>query len=291
MRIIIAGASGYIGKALARELINKQHQVVPVNREVLYGPPEKLRNRISDSDVVVNVAGANILQRWTNKNKRRICESRIRTTANLIKAIEGLPEAKQPGKYISISGINVYRSGLCHTETSTDFDPGFLGNLVKNWESASSGLPAHINRVIFRTGAVLGEKSKPVRYLYIPVKLGLGTIVGSGRQPFPFIHIRDVVKAFIGAIEEPQVSGTYNLVAPQRITHADYVRTMAKCLKRPVFFKIPGFMLRPVFGKASVVITESPEVIPQRLLDEGFEFDYATIKEALWNIWSRRHFE
>lgn len=284
MRIIITGSSGYIGKALIENLEERHHQVISINRELLYGSTDNLQDVIRNFNTIICLSGSSILKRWTKTNKKVIYDSRVITTRNLVKAINGLPIEEQPQKYISASAVGIYKSGQYHDEHSTDFDNGFLGEVVKDWEDASADLPEKVNHVVFRIGLIIGKEAKPIKNLLLPIKLGLGAMVGNGRQPFPFIHVSDVLKAFIQATESDNYSGIYNLVAPQIVTNGEFTKILGKCLNRTIYFRIPGFIVKLFLGKASSLLTFSPEVAPTRLLHSGFKFSYPTIKEALNEI-------
>jgi len=284
MKIVITGASGYIGSAIATELKKRQHQVMPVKRDLLYGAVGDLKNVLRNSDVVINLAGASIMQRWTKQNKKTIYDSRIKTTANIVEATEMLPPGEQPEKFISASAVGIYKSGYRHDETSLNYDESFVGKVVKDWESASDGLPGNVNRVIFRTGLVLGRDSKIIKNMLLPFKLGLGATIGNGKQPFPFIHINDVVSAFASAVENTQFTGIYNLVAPESVTNKDFTKEFATQLNRPAYFRIPAPILKLAFGEAAVMLLCSPEVVPHRLLNMGFNFISPTLKETVKKV-------
>ena len=141
MKFIISGKSGYLGSLISSELERKKHKVYGLNRADLYGPVAKLAEKISGADVIINLAGSTILQRWTAKNKKMIYASRVTTTQNLVLAVKCLPEKLQPKKFISASAIGIYKSGLLHDENSTNFDEGFIGTVVKNWEKQLEDFP------------------------------------------------------------------------------------------------------------------------------------------------------
>ena len=251
---------------------------------MLYGEIQKLKNEIEETDVIINLAGAPILQRWTKKNKNLIYDSRIKTTQNLVNAIKQLSPEKQPKKFISASAIGIYKAGFIHNESSTDFDSGFVGKVVQDWENVLNDLPEHIQKNTFRIGLVLGKNAKTITKLKLPFMLGLGGKIGNGKQAFPFIHEKDVVRAFVWAAEKPEISGTYNLVAPQQITNADFSNTLAKTVNRPAIFTVPAIALKLVFGEAAVLLLESPVVLPEKLVSSGFAFKYSTIHSALEEI-------
>lgn len=284
MKIKITGSSGYLGNTLTKELTSKGHEVSGINRKLLYGPLEEIQKEIKNTDVIIHLAGAPILQRWTTKNKTAIWESRVKTTQNLVEAINKMPASEMPKKLISASAIGIYKSGFIHNETSNNFDEGFVGKVVQDWEAASSNLPKNVQRIVLRIGLVLGKNAKTITNLIIPFQLGLGAILGNGKQAFPFVHETDVLRAFIWASENRKESGTFNLVAPKNITNKQFTKALAKKLKRPAFLFIPEFMLKLVLGEASVLLTEGAQVEPEHLLQSGFVFQYPTIESALSEI-------
>ncbi len=284
MKIRITGISGYLGNKIAKELREKGHEVLGIERKLIYGSTHILAKEIEESDVIINLAGALVFQRWTKRKKRLIHESRVRTTRNLVQAINLLPKDKQPLKFISASAIGIYKSGIKHDESSTNFNQGFDGIVAKDWEDASSGLPATIQKNIFRIGLVLGKDAKTITNLLLPFKLGLGATLGNGKQPFPFVHEKDVVSAIAWAVEDLNKSGIFNLVAPGSISNKEFTKALARALNRPAIFSIPVFVLKMVMGEAAALLTKSPEVEPKNLLEAGFEFRYPDIESALKEI-------
>lgn len=284
MKIKITGASGYLGIEISNELKKQGHEVSGIERKLIYGSSSILSKEIENTDAIINLAGAPILQRWTKRKKRLIYESRVRTTRNLVKAINDLPKEKQPKKFISASAMGIYKSGFTHNETSTKYDEGFVGMVAKDWENATNELPLTVQKNIFRIGLVIGKNAKTITNLLLPFKLGLGATIGNGKQPFPFVHENDVIRAFIWAVEQSNKGGTFNLVAPENITNRDFTKALAKSLNRPAIFSIPVFVLKLLLGEASVLLTEAPEVEPINLLESGFIFNYSTIDSALKDI-------
>ncbi len=284
MNIKITGANGYIGNKLLQLLSSEGNNVKTIARKYLYASPEELADQIFDSDVIINLAGAPILQRWTEHNKIAIYNSRVLTTKKLCDAINSIPKKNQPKSFISASAISIYNSGFPHEEDSRSLSSSFQGKLVMDWEDASLGLDKHIRRVIFRLGIVLGKDSQTMKNMLPIFKLGLGGSIGSGSQAFPFIHIDDVIKAFRDAVYNVNYKGIFNLVAPEQISNREFSKSLAVLLKKPAFLKVPSFALKTIFGEASQILLKSPIVIPKRLSQSGFNYKYPTIKETLQNI-------
>lgn len=283
MKIAVSGANGYIAKSLIPLLEAAHHTVLPIERRLLYNI-DQLSEILSDTMVVINLAGAPILQRWTEKNKNEIFRSRIETTQNIVKAINGLPDEKKPRTFISASAIGIYSSNSIHTEASTYFSNDFVGEVVKSWENASSELSPTVRRVIFRIGLILGKEAKTIKNLLPIFKMRLGGKLGTGRQPFPFVHINDVVNAIVWGFQNEQANGIYNLVAPENINNKIFTQVLASSLKRPAFFTVPEFSLKLVLGEASSLLLQSPQVTPNRLINEGFVFLFPEIKSCLAEI-------
>ena len=284
LKVKITGASGYLGKGITAELKKEGFEVSGIERKLIYGSTSIFAKEIENTDIIINLAGSPILQRWTNRKKKLIYESRVRTTRNLVNAINSLPKEKQPKKFISASAIGIYKAGIMHDESSTDFDDGFVGFVTRDWETASNELSPYVQKNIFRIGLVLGKNAKTIKNLILPFKLGLGATIGNGKQPFPFVHETDVIRAFVWAVEKLDINGTFNLVAPQNISNKDFTKALAKSLGKPAIFSIPEFVLKAVLGEASVLLTEGAEVLPRNLTDAGYEFHFPDINSALKEI-------
>lgn len=284
MKIYLTGINGYLGICISKELRALGHQVNGIERSLLYGSSSALANRIKGSDIIINLAGASILRRWTPKMKKIIYDSRVRTTGNLVFAINSLPLPIRPKKIISASAIGIYQAGLLHDESSLNYSKEYIGNMVKAWEAQLDALPESIHKTIFRIGLVLGKDSKTIKNLIIPLKFGLGGKIGSGNQAFPFVHERDVARAFVWAVENTTQNQIFNLVAPEQITNKQFVKTFASKLNRPAFLPLPGLILKLIFGQASSLLLKTPAVEPTSLLSNNFKFIYSTIESVLSEI-------
>ncbi|MDD4143461.1 MAG: TIGR01777 family oxidoreductase [Prolixibacteraceae bacterium] len=284
MEIKITGANGYLGKLITNELENRGYKFSAISRELLYSSPQKLSNELAGSIAVINLAGAPVLRRWSKKNREVIYNSRVKTAQNIVSAVNLLPNELRPKRIITASAIGVYKSDKLHDENSVDFDPGFLGNLVRDWESVWKKLPENISMTIFRIAVVLGSKAVTVKMMALPFKLGIGGKIGNGKQPFPFIHEKDVSEAFLKALDNKLSPGIYNLAAPGQITNEDFTKAFASTLRRPALFRVPAFVLKAFYGEAAGLLTNSPAVIPAKLLEAGFEFKFPTIEAVLKDI-------
>ena len=283
MKIAISGANGYIAKNLIWELQADHHTVVPIKRNVFYNMAQ-LTELLSDADVVINLAGAPILQRWTSDNKKEILDSRVVSTRKIVQAINSLAQNKKPHTFLSASAIGIYAIGDVHTEKSASFSTLFVGEVVSKWEDASSDLSPQVRRLLFRIAPVLGKEAKTIQKLLPLFKMGLGGKIGSGTQPFPFVHIFDVVNAFVWGIQNNRAEGIYNLTAPDQIDNKTFTEVLAHSLNKPALFTVPGFMLKLAYGEASSLLLESPQVKPERLLNEGFAFLFPDIKSCIAEI-------
>lgn len=286
MEIAVTGAHGYIGEKLIIHLLNKGYKIKPVKRQLLYGDTTKLSEYLSGTKAVINLAGAPILQRWTDKNKQVIYASRILTTQKIAEAINSMPDPLKPEVFISASAVGIYESGITHNEESLLFDNGFVGKTVIDWEQASESLDKSVRRVIFRSGIVLGKESQTIKKLVPIFKSGLGGQIGNGKQPFPFIHIEDLINVFIEGLKNENYDGIYNLVAPENVSNKEFTRVLSKLLKIPAPFVVPAFALKLLYGKAAYMLLESPVVIPEKLIEKQFSFKYPTLKKTLVEILS-----
>lgn len=284
MKIKITGANGYIGKKLIKLLQEKGHSVAGIDRKILYDSQEAIANQITGTDVIINLAGAPILQRWNNYNKYVIYNSRVLTTKKLCGAINSLTQDQKPKTFISASAISIYYPNLQHDETSRSLSYSFSGKVVMDWENASLDLDINIRRVVFRIGVVLGKDSSIMKKMIPTFKMGIGGTIGNGKQAFPFIHIDDVLNAFEGAVNNENYKGIFNLVAPEQINNQKFVKSLAQIINRPAFFKVPAFSVKLLWGEASEIILSTPRVIPDQLTKLGFPFKYPTIEKTLQQI-------
>jgi hypothetical protein len=283
MKIAISGSNGYIAKNLIAKLKSAGHEIFKIDRTTLYDK-QLLHDQLTGIDVVIHLAGAPILQKWTDKNKTEIFSSRTETTENIVQVINKLQLEQRPHTLISASAVGIYTPNSYHTEYSTSFADDFVGQVVKSWEKSSDELNKSVRKVIFRIGVVLGKESQTIQNLLPVFKFGLGGKIGSGQQPFPFVHIDDVTSAIFWAIHNSEVHGIYNLVNPENITNLQLTSELSKILNRPALFTVPEFALKIIYGKAASLLLQAPVVFPERLLKYGFRFKYPDLKSSLNEI-------
>jgi uncharacterized protein (TIGR01777 family) len=277
-KIAMSGATGFIGSNLSRALQELQWQVIPLGREDFISG--QLANKISGSDVVVNLAGAPVINRWTEENKKAMYESRVNTTKSLVSACSQMDP--KPGLFISASAVGYYASGGPHTEGNYVKADNFLGHLAQDWEKeALRAKEFGIRTVIFRFGVVLGKDGGALKQMLTPFKLGMGGTIGDGSQPFSWIHIKDLIRAFQTAIDDPSYEGIYNLTSPNPTTNKGLTKALGKALGKPTIMQVPKFVLRLQLGEGAQVVSEGQAVLPDRLMNSGFSFLFKDIDDAV----------
>jgi uncharacterized protein (TIGR01777 family) len=284
MQIAITGISGFIGgnlKTFFEE--NCDFEVLPVPRMLLYGSAELLADYLEGSDVVINLAGASILSRWTRKRKQKLWDSRVIPTRNIVTAFALM--IKVPSVFISTSATGILDGIEEHDEYSQNYASDFLGELAQKWElEAINAHKLGIRTLIFRLGVVLDSKGGALAKMLPAFRLGFGGPVGNGNQPFPFIHIQDLMHAYLFAINREEHEGIYHLVAPELITNREFSLVLADTLHRPAWFPVPVVLLKLLFGEGASVLVGGQIVLCTRLLKSNFQFQFPTINLLLKNL-------
>ena len=218
--IAITGSSGFVGTYLINMLKIKNYKIIRIQRNDLVNI-DKLITIIDNSNIVINLAGANIISRWSEKYKKTLYNSRINTTKNIVQAIN-----KSKNKielFISTSAIGIYKNDNKYNETNIKYDNTFLAKLCKNWEEEALKIKDNnIRKVIFRFGIVLGLNGGALNKMLLPFKLGLGGCIGNGSQKFSFIHIKDLLNAYDFIINNKNLEGSFNLTAPISTTNYNF---------------------------------------------------------------------
>lgn len=293
--ILITGASGYIGRHLQQQLVLKGYKIRTLTTQILksnvedcfYWNPateEVNRKAFESLDYIIHLAGANIgTGRWTKKQKQLITDSRVKTTELLYKKVVLY---KTPLKaFISASATGYYGSVTSDVifDESSPAAHDFLGNVCRDWETAADMFhEADIRTVKIRTGIVLSKDSPVLQKMLIPIKLGIGSSLGSGKQYMPWIHVDDLCDIYLKAIEDESCSGAYNAVAPQHITNRELTKTLAKKIGKPFWFpSIPVWILKLMLGEKSVLLLKGSRVNPQKLCERDFQFKYTAIDQII----------
>ena len=299
MKVLITGGTGFVGTQLTARLIQDGNEVTILTRSpegpkgtasgisYLHGDPTQKgpwQESIKNHDAIVNLAGASIFSKWTEAYKKLIIESRMTTTRNLV---EGIPaHADKKMSLFSTSAVGYY--GFHGDEELVEESPpgnDFLARLAVEWEAEAFKAQERSARVVItRFGIVLGEKGGALGQMIPLFKKFIGGPIGSGRQWFSWVHIKDLAEAFVFLMHHPEISGPVNLCAPKPVRNKDLAAALGKILHRPSFMPAPGFMIKLVLGEFGSVILEGQRVIPRRLLDSGFAFQYPDIDQALQNI-------
>jgi uncharacterized protein (TIGR01777 family) len=292
MRILITGATGLIGKRLAANLAARGDELLLAGRSqsndashIRWDPDKGFDEpeRLEGLDAVVHLAGESVSGlRWTEEKKRAIRDSRVMGTRSVVNAIHELKE--RPKVLVAASAIGFYgdRGDDELTETSTSGDT-FLAEVSREWEAESRRAEdAGVRTVLLRTGIVLAKEGGALGTMLTPFKLGLGGVVGSGKQWMSWIVVDDHIKVIEFAIDNEGLRGAVNSVSPHPVTNEEFTKALGEILYRPTFIPLPEFAVDLIFGEmGDALLIDSTRVVPKRLLDAGFEFAYPELKPAL----------
>lgn len=309
--ILIGGGSGFIGQAITKVLIARGDQVTLISRTP--GPNRITWDEVSQSglprcDAVINLAGKHILDMsrfWTQRYKQEVITSRVATTDMLVNAINQHPQP--PEVFVSTAGKCFYGSNkMAAPQDCQEVDEycqpvgmDFPAELVQLWEAAADNISQNIRHVKLRIGIVLAKQETPswpklcktrgiLPLLRLPFSLGLGARLGSGKQPFPWVHITDVVNLTIRAIDNNKMQGLYNAVAPGIVSNQEFTQLFAKKLQRPVLGAIPSWLIKVVVGAdRSSILLLGQRVKPKRTMQSGFVFDFPNLECALTELTNR----
>ena len=301
-RVIITGATGFIGKALCRQLVEKGYEVVGLSRNLDKGRellPDKVNvvqwdaksakgwaNFADGAYAIVNLAGDNIGSgRWTQGKKQKILESRLNAGKAVLEAVEQVKN--RPDVVIQASGIGYYGNrGDEILDESSFSGSGFLVDVAKKWEETTKKVESFgIRHLTIRTGVVLGQDEGFLSRVILPFRFFVGGHLGRGKQWISWIHIHDEIKAICFLIERENSKGAFNLTAPNPLISKDFFRILGKVMRRPSWLPVPGFVLLVALGEmAKELILYGQRAMPKRLLESGFEFVYPEAESALNEI-------
>ena len=293
MKILISGASGLIGSYISERYIESGHEVIALTRnpkKFRNNPTftdvvkfdyesDKLPNSINNIDLVINLAGKNLVTRWTKSNKSTIYNSRVESTKYLVKQLSKL--SSPPQMLASASAIGFYNDSESTIKTESSSNGiGYLPKLCLDWENAALNAEKYdIKTATLRIGIAISKRGGALPRMILPFKLGLGSKFGTGNQIWSWVHIEDLFRA-IEHIRFNGITGPVNIVTPEPTSQYNFGRTLAHTLNRPFIFKIPSIFLKIGLGEMSIELLSSKKVVPDILTKNGFEFIYPKIKNV-----------
>ena len=297
MKVLIAGGSGFMGAHLIKSLTADNHQVWVLSRNPnraikdaqVVGwdgqTPTGWGQLVEEMDAVINLSGLSLHSwPWTKRKKQRFHDSRVNPGRALASAIQNA--SHRPDVFIQISGINHYGlRGEVVADESTPPADDYLAQLTVAWEDATKSVEdVGVRHVVCRTSVVLARDAILMWLMALPVRLFVGGPFGSGKQAVPWIHIDDEIGAIRFLMENPDAKGPYNLIAPQMTSNTEFMRALAKVLRRPYWFPVPAFLMRIALGEMSVLVTEGRFSRPERLFELGYNMRFKELEEALRDI-------
>jgi uncharacterized protein (TIGR01777 family) len=306
-KVIVSGGSGLIGTELQKSLRKQGIEVLSLVRcpprkqgDVQWNPymeqagfgsagAEQLE-RLENAHAWVHLSGANVAAgRWTSKRREELYKSRVESTEKVAEVIQSLK--KPPTTLVVASAVGVYgNGGDTWMDESAEAGKGFLASLVQDWEQAArSHRCEHVRTVLLRLGVVVDKQGGALAKMLLPFKLGLGGVLGSGKQYMSWVSLRDVIKGieFIMNPSNKAITGPINMVAPTPVTNREWTKTLGKVLSRPTPFPVPGGILKLALGyMAEEVLLSGVRVQPKNLLDNGFVFQDSDLEGCLKNVLS-----
>lgn len=301
MRVLITGATGFIGKNLSGSLLESGHEIIALTRNVenagnILGSgvqcihwdgqtTEAWQEYIEETDVVVNLAGENLAEGpWSESYRKRILNSRIQAGAAISEAI--LKAKRKPKLLLQASAIGFYGSrGEEELNESSQAGNGFLTEVVKQWEGSVREVESALRVVYLRSGVVLGRGEGMIGKMWLPFQLFLGGAPGSGKQWLSWIHIADEVNAMRFLMENEKLKGVFNLTSPKPVRINEFAKQFGRALDRPSWAPIPGLAIKLLFGQmGEETILSSQNVTPGKLLEAGYAFLFPEITSALADL-------
>jgi uncharacterized protein len=300
MNILISGGSGLVGTDLISKLISNGHTIVNLttnakkigngtNINNAYWNPAKGQldqSCLENIDAVINLAGFNISNKWSEANKKEMIDSRVKSTSLLVEAV--LKMQNRPKVFISTSASGYYVASPNAMTEESPAGSDFLSNMSTSWEKETEPLDnSGIRKVILRVSVVIDKNEGAVGKMLPFFKLGLGSAIGSGKQMMSWIHLDDLTNMYIHALES-NIKGVFNATADLQCTNQEFSKALAKALNRPFFLpNIPKFILQILFGEMSILLFQDRNLSNQKIKTTGFTFKYPSIQSALNSIFQK----
>lgn len=298
MKVLVTGASGFVGRRVVAQLLQKKIEVVVLTRNlpkavIILGseckyvqwmdmttlPPVEAFNGV---DAVINLMGENIGgKKWSESQKKKIYDSRINSTRLLVDAMKALP--KKPRALINASAVGIYGNRGDETlDENASSGSDFLAGVCKDWENeANKASDMKIRVVLMRTGVVLGKGGGALTKMLPIFKLGLGGRLGTGKQYMSWIHVDDLASMYVQAVTDESMSGAYNATSPYPATNAEFTKELGRRLKRPTIFPAPEFAIKKALGEMSTIVLDGQRVVPNKFKEKKFQFKSATLEKTL----------
>jgi uncharacterized protein (TIGR01777 family) len=297
MKVVITGATGFVGQVIVKQLLEAGDEVVVLTRNVAkaaitlgsschyfqWNDSESLPplEALEGADGIINLMGETISERWDENQKKKIYNSRINGTKKLVEALEKLKNG--PKSFISTSAIGIYgnRGPEELNESSTVADD-FLAKVCKDWENEANKARNHgVRLAIIRVGIVLGKGGGALAKMLPIFKLGGGGPLGSGNQYMSWIHVEDLASMYVEALKNPSIKGVLNGTAPYPASNREFTKVLGSAVKRPAFLPAPAFAIKIAFGEMSQILLEGQKVLPVKFKEAKFKFRYPTLEMAI----------
>jgi uncharacterized protein (TIGR01777 family) len=299
-RVAVTGATGLIGQAVVSELQARGDQVIALSRDeqkarrqlgagveaATWADPVRTQpptGALAGADGIIHLLGELISQRWSDEVKRRIRDSRVLGTRNLVAGLMELPEGQRPKVLVSQSAVGYY-GPRGEEELNESSPPGgdFLAETVQAWETeAQAAEDLGLRVATTRTGVVLSAEGGALATMLPPFKLGVGGPVGSGRQYLPWIHLDDVAGGLLYVLDHDTASGPHNLTAPTPVTNRDFSKALGRALHRPAVMPVPAIAIKLLYGEMAEIVLEGQRAVPHKLIELGYPFRFTDLDAAL----------
>ncbi len=299
MRVAITGATGFLGTALVQGLLEAGHQVHILGRNLeqafarlpaevsgsVFRAGEPLEpEALAGVQAVIHLAGEQVNQRWNQEGKARIRDSRVQGTRAVVEAMRAVGTVQ---RFVSASAVGYYGGAHGAEPLTEESAPGrdFLAQVCLGWEAeALRAREAGVSTAVARMGVVLHPEGGALHTMLPPFRMGAGGRVGSGKQYVSWIHRADAVAALRFLLEHPELEGPINVTSPEPLTNAEFAHTLAALLGRPSIMHVPGFVLKTALGEMAMMVLEGQRVLPRRLTEAGFAFQFPRLEEALRHL-------